>query len=100
MEGAVPGADLSTGIGVFGTLDDGVTVRDPWDARAAWRAYRVVRPARLIAVSIDPKRRLVLDVVPQNNGRALDPERRFVADWAGWLGAAIQWISAGLSQWL
>jgi hypothetical protein len=81
-------------------FEDGVEVRERWDARAAWRGYRVVRPARLVEVRIDEQHRVVLDVVPQNNGQALEADRRFLADWGGWLGAAVQWLAGGLSLWL
>ena len=81
-------------------FEDGVEVREQWDARAAWRGYRVVRPARLVEVRIDELRRVLLDVVPQNNGLALEPDRGFLADWTGWLGAAVQWLAGGLSLWL
>jgi len=81
-------------------FDDGVEVRERWDGRSAWRGYRTVRRARLTAVQIDEGRRIALDVEPQNNGRALEADPRFLADWGGWLTGLVQWLASGVSLWL
>jgi hypothetical protein len=79
---------------------DGVVVRDGWDGRSGWRAYRVVRPAALTAVRVDPERKIVVDPKPQDNARAVEPDRKFAADWGLWMGAVAQWIAGGASLWL
>jgi hypothetical protein len=79
---------------------DGVEVRDEWDGRAAWRRYRFLRAARLREVRVDPEGRIALDVSPENNAVAIEPDGRFVSDWSGWLAALAVWISAGVTLWL
>ena len=79
---------------------DGVVLHDRWDGRAVWRRYRFVRPAPLTDVRVDPRARVALDVKPENNGRTLRPERRFLADWGGWLATLASWAQGALAQWL
>jgi hypothetical protein len=81
-------------------FEDGVEVRERWDGKAAWRGYRAVRGAPLQTVHIDRARRLLVDVRPQNNSLAREPDRRFTADWGGWLGALAQWLAEAVSLWL
>ena len=82
------------------TFDDGALVREPWDGRAAWREYRVVRRARLVDVRVGPDDRLAADPRPQDNALRVEPEPRALADWSAWLGAAAAWAAAGISLWL
>ncbi len=79
---------------------DGTRIRERWDGKAGYRRYRFVRPSRLREVRIDPDRQIVLDPKPQNNGRSLEAEPQFTADWGLWLGAFSQWMAGGLSLWL
>ncbi len=79
---------------------DGVVIRDAWDGKSAWRKYWFLRPAKIKEVRIDPAGRIALDVKPQNNSRAVEPDGKFTADWGLWLGALSQWIAGGLSLWL
>jgi Peptidase family M1 domain len=81
-------------------FSDGAELREHWDSKAAWRGYRVVRGAPLSAVQIDRARKLMLDVRPQNNGRSVEADARFTADWGGWLGALVSWLAEGVSLWL
>jgi hypothetical protein len=81
-------------------FSDGAVIREAWDGRAGWRAYRIVRPAALVAVRIDPERKIVLDPKPQDNARAIEPDKKFTADWGLWMGALEQWIAGGASLWL
>jgi len=81
-------------------FSDGAELRERWDGKAAWRGYRVVRGAPLAAVQIDRARKLMVDVRPQNNGRAVEADPRFAADWGGWLGALVTWLAEGVSLWL
>jgi hypothetical protein len=79
---------------------DGVVVRDEWDGMASWRAYRFLRKAPLLEVRVDPEAKIALDVTPENHARSVEPDKRFRADWGGWLGALAQWAIAGVSLWL
>jgi hypothetical protein len=81
-------------------FDDGVVIRDRWDGKSPWRRYWFVRPAPLKEVRIDPAGRIAVDVVPQNNSRAVEAHGGFAADMGLWLGAFSQWIAGGVSLWL
>jgi len=82
------------------TFDDGVLVRDPWDAKASWRSYRFVRRARLVDARIGPDDRLAVDVRPDNDGRRVEPDPRALTDWSTWLATLAQWFVAGVTLWL
>jgi hypothetical protein len=79
---------------------DGVVIRDRWDGKSPWRRYWFVRKAPLKEVRIDPEGRIEVDVVPQNNSRAVEADKGFAADLGLWLGAASQWLAGGVSLWL
>lgn len=79
---------------------DGVVVRDSWDGRSSWRAYRFLRGAPLSEVQMDPDDKLVVDPWPGNNGRLLETDWTVASDWAFWLSAASQWVATGVSLWL
>lgn len=79
---------------------DGVVLRDRWDGRSQWRAYRFVRAAALDEVRVDPDDRLIVDPRPENNARRRKPDRAFAADWSAYLGAVVAALEGGLSLWL
>ncbi|MDQ7005696.1 MAG: M1 family metallopeptidase [Acidobacteriota bacterium] len=81
-------------------FDDGLVITDHWDGRAPWRAYRTQRRGRLVEVRIDPTHRILLDGSPADNGRRLEADPRFTAEWSGWMTALAQLLAAGLSLWL
>lgn len=79
---------------------DGAVIRDRWDGRATWRGYRFVRRAPLEEVSIDPERRIAIDVRPENNGLLRQADPAMVGDLSSWLSLLASSIAAGLSLWL
>ena len=79
---------------------DGREIRDHWDGKAPWRAYRALRPAKIVEIRLDPENRIVLDVDPANNSRRLEPDERLKGDWSTWLASVSQWLAGGLSLWL
>ena len=87
-------------VSVVFAFADGAVVRDRWDGRSDWRAYRFVRPAPLVRVTVDPERRIAVDDRPDNNALSVRADPVRVADWGMWLGAAAQWIAAGVLLWL
>jgi hypothetical protein len=62
-------------------FDDGAVERRTWDGAERWVRYRFVRPARLVAVEIDPDGKLPLDVGILDNGRRLEGDGRAAAHW-------------------
>jgi hypothetical protein len=81
-------------------FSDGAVLLDAWDGRSTWRAYRAVRSAQLEEVRIDPERKIAVDLHAENHDLRRAPDRRFVWDWAGWLGALASWLMAGLLAWI
>jgi hypothetical protein len=72
------------------TFEDGERVRERWDGRDRWRAYRYVRQVKARAAHVDPDRVLRLDVDVTNNSRTLSPRGPAAATkwslrWLVWL---------------
>ena len=81
-------------------FDDGTVVRDTWDGRAAWRAWRFVTPARLVEARIDPEDKIQVDVDVWNDGERVEPETRFADDLGAWIGAVTEWLLSTTGFWL
>jgi hypothetical protein len=81
------------------SFDDGQQVRERWDGRDRWKAYRWERRARAVTAQVDPDRVLLLDVNYTNNSWTLRPEaaraaRKWTAAWFVWLqDALLTWAS-------
>lgn len=58
------------------TFADGTTVREKWDGKDAWVEYRYVRPVRLVKASVDPERKLLLDIDFTNNDMTLKKAKK------------------------
>ena len=82
------------------TFDDGVVIRDEWDGRSAYRAYRFTRPAGLRRVRVDPDDRLVIDANVSNNAREVEPNPALGNTVGRWLGQALQILFVGMVGWL
>jgi hypothetical protein len=57
-------------------FEDGETIRELWEGRELWTRFRYIRGAKLASASVDPDRKIPLDVNTTNNTRTL--ERRHV----------------------
>ncbi len=87
-------------VSVLFRFSDGALVRDEWDGRAAWRAYRFLRGSPLAEVQIDPEKRIALDVRPENNARSVATDRGFALAWGLWFLALAGWWIGGLALWI
>jgi hypothetical protein len=47
---------------------DGGSVRETWDGQYRWARFRYRGPQRVVAATVDPERRIAIDVDPGNNG--------------------------------
>ncbi len=83
-------------IDVVFEFEDGVTIQEVWDGRAAWRQYRFLRGAKLKAVRLDPDNKIALDYDIKNNSRLLDPDPDLARDMTAWAGALFQTFLSGL----
>jgi hypothetical protein len=71
-------------------FENGERVRERWDGRDRWRAFRYRKPAAAVSAEADPDVVLRLDVDRTNNGRTLAPVGRQAAavwsyPWLVWL---------------
>jgi hypothetical protein len=52
-------------------FEGGETLREQWDGQAAWTKFSYVRPAKVKWATVDPDRKIPLDVNYTNNSRTL-----------------------------
>ena len=74
---------------VLVTFADGSEERSAWDGRARWRRFDYERPSRAVAVAVDPRGVLALDVNRTNNSWTEAPAtaaagRQWAARWWVW----------------
>ena len=77
-------------VDVLVVFDDGETVRERWDGRAAWRVFTYERSARATRVHVDPDRVLLLDIDYANNSWTAAPRAgaaatKWTLRWMIWL---------------
>ena len=77
-------------VDVLVTFDDGSTVKESWDGRDRWKAYRYTRPTRAVSAQVDPERVLLLDINYTNNSKTLqsksgDAATKWSLTWMVWL---------------
>ena len=56
-------------------FEDGETIREAWDGRELWQRFRYVRTTQLVSATVDPERKIPLDVNYTNNSRTLEKQR-------------------------
>jgi len=52
-------------------FDNGEELREQWDGRELWKKFRYERAAKLVSATIDPERKIWLDVNMMNNSKTL-----------------------------
>jgi hypothetical protein len=64
-------------------LADGRTVTERWDGRDRWARFRY-QGAKVVRATVDPDRKIAIDVDPSNNEWVSDegPARRAATKWA------------------
>ncbi len=82
------------------TFDDGVVIRDEWDGRSSYRAYRFTRPAGLHRVRVDPDDHLVIDAAVANNTRLVEPNPALGYTVGRWLGQLLHVMFVAVVGWL
>jgi len=55
-------------------FDDGEIIHETWDGRDTWKKFTYTRAAKLRSATVDPERKIRLDVNYTNNSRTLDYE--------------------------
>ncbi|HHM23795.1 MAG TPA: M1 family peptidase, partial [Bacteroidetes bacterium] len=59
-------------------FDSGDTLREQWDGRELWKKFRYIRPDKLVYATVDPDRKIPLDINFTNNSRTLKRQRKGV----------------------
>ena len=63
-------------------FDDGEIRQETWDGRDNWTMFTYTGPAKVVSATVDPDRKVTLDVNYANNSRTLDFEGLGVAKWS------------------
>jgi hypothetical protein len=73
--------------------ENGPPERRTWTGEERWARWEIDRPQRLLAVTIDPDRKLPLDSSWLDNARRLEPDGRAAAQWSArflfWMQQAV-----------
>jgi hypothetical protein len=73
--------------------ENGPPERRTWSGEERWARWEIDRPQRLLAVTIDPDRKLPLDSSWLDNARRLEPDGRAAAQWSArflfWMQQAV-----------
>ena len=69
-------------------FEDGEVVRESWDGQELWKKFTYQRPVKLSSATVDPNKKIPLDVSYTNNGRTLEPRalgiNKVAARWTFW----------------
>jgi len=52
-------------------FDNGDTLKENWDGKDLWKKYRYTKPARLVSATVDPDKKVLLDVNFTNNSKSV-----------------------------
>ena len=84
-------------------FEDGEVVRESWDGKDPWKKFVYVRPSKLVSATVDPDRKVVLDVNYTNNSRTSEDRRlgilKVSGQWLFWMQIlldrpeTINWVS-------
>ncbi len=55
-------------------FENGEKVRDKWDGNDLWKKFKYTKASRLKYATVDPERKVVLDINYTNNSRTLEPQ--------------------------
>ncbi|NIV10649.1 MAG: hypothetical protein GWN62_04935, partial [Aliifodinibius sp.] len=53
-------------------FDNGEIIREDWDGQDLWKKFRYLKPVKLASATIDPDRKIVMDVNFTNNSKSIE----------------------------
>ncbi|MCI0471080.1 MAG: hypothetical protein L0Y73_05425, partial [Candidatus Aminicenantes bacterium] len=53
-------------------FNNGEKIRERWDGQDLWKRYRFEKPAKIVYATVDPERKIPLDINYMNNSKTLD----------------------------
>lgn len=70
-------------------FEDGESVRENWNGQGYWKKFEFEKPAKLLYATVDPDRKILLDICFANNSRTVKKQRlgvnKLSARWMFWL---------------
>ncbi len=54
------------------TFENGENVRENWDGQDTWKKFRYTKPTKMVSATVDPERKIPLDVNFTNNSKLVD----------------------------
>jgi hypothetical protein len=70
-------------------FENGEKIRESWDGQDLWKKIRYTKPTKLVSATVDPDRKIPLDVNFTNNGKAVKASslgvNKLAAQWLFWM---------------
>jgi hypothetical protein len=70
-------------------FDNGDEVREQWDGSELWKKFTYQKPAKLVSASVDPDKKVWLDVNMSNNSKTMESNmlgvNKLAARWMFWM---------------
>ncbi len=74
---------------IAATFSNGETVRETWDGQEIWKKFTYMKPAKLVSATVDPERKIPLDINYTNNSAAVKPSKlganKLALRWMFWM---------------
>ncbi len=71
------------------TFDNGEKIREHWDGRELWKKFLYEKPAKLVSATVDPDKKIWLDVNMINNSKTLESNvlgaNKLSSRWMFWM---------------
>ncbi len=70
-------------------FEDGEVIRETWDGKALWKKFRYTKDAQLVSATVDPERKIPLDLNFTNNSKTIENQslgiNKLSARWLFWM---------------
>jgi hypothetical protein len=71
-------------------FEDGKKIREAWDGKDRWKRFVYIGTSKVLSATVDPERKILLDVNWTNNSKTLKPEKAGILKFALALTACFQ----------
>ncbi|RMI17304.1 MAG: M1 family peptidase [Calditrichaeota bacterium] len=73
-------------------FDNGEVVRERWDGKGLWKKFHYLKPAKIVSATVDPDRKVVMDVNFTNNSKSRHAGRRGIIKITARLAYYLQYL--------
>lgn len=74
---------------IAATFSNGETVRETWDGQEIWKKFSYLKPTKLVSATVDPERKIPLDINYTNNSAVVEPSKlganKLALRWMFWM---------------